>query len=273
MLAENNDAKKIFMKKGACSQAFFYMLNREFGHHYELEEIASDPFAGGILRQGYQCGMLWGASLSVGAESYRMSHDLEKASFMAVRATQKLMESFKNLTKSHDCLDITDTDFNSKFQFAKFMVFKAHSCFNLARDWAQDATLAAAESLGVSVTDGCKNCIGCSGVLAKKMGASDAQAAMVAGFAGGMGLSGNACGAFATALWIKSIEWCRSNPGKSPYSLPELKTVYEKFNKITDYKILCSEITGRNFNSLDEHSEFINAGGCSSLIEKLAGEA
>ncbi len=27
-----NDAKKLFLAKGTCSQLFFYIMNREYGH-------------------------------------------------------------------------------------------------------------------------------------------------------------------------------------------------------------------------------------------------
>jgi hypothetical protein len=271
MLADKNDAKKVFLKKGTCSQTFFYLMNREFGHYYEIEEKAADPFAGGIMQRGYQCGMLWGVSLSAGTEAYRRCCSLGKSIKPAVDTTQKLMESFKNHTKSHDCMDITDTDFNSKFQFAKFMIFKANSCFNLAKEWAPEAAQVAKESLDNFNTNcDCGNLESCASVLAKKMGATDHQAAMVAGFAGGMGLSGNACGALCVAIWMKSMEWCRKHPGKSPYSTPEAKAVMEVFNKTTDYSVLCSEITGRSFSTIEEHTEYINNGGCKELIEALA---
>jgi len=50
--------KRVFLKQGTCSRTFFYILNREFGYSLENEERAIDPMAGGILQQGYQCGML-----------------------------------------------------------------------------------------------------------------------------------------------------------------------------------------------------------------------
>jgi len=63
--------KRVFLKKGTCSRTFYYILNREFGYPMDEEERAIDPLAGGLLQQGYQCGMLWGASMAVGAESLR----------------------------------------------------------------------------------------------------------------------------------------------------------------------------------------------------------
>jgi hypothetical protein len=44
-------------------------MNRAFGELREPEERALDPLSGGIIQQGYQCGMLWGASLGAGAET------------------------------------------------------------------------------------------------------------------------------------------------------------------------------------------------------------
>ncbi|MFC2035747.1 hypothetical protein ACFLUJ_06480 [Chloroflexota bacterium] len=40
--------------------------------------------------------------------------------------------------------------------------------------------------------------VSCSAMLAQKMGASDMHTVMAAGFAGGIGLSGGACGALGT---------------------------------------------------------------------------
>jgi C_GCAxxG_C_C family probable redox protein len=115
-------AKRIFLTKGSCSNTFFYILNREFGHPKPNEERAIDPMAGGILQAGYQCGMLWGASMALGAEAYRRNNkDLSKATAVTIRATQHIMESFKNRTKCIDCEDFTKTDFKNKWSFAKYM--------------------------------------------------------------------------------------------------------------------------------------------------------
>ena len=66
MAAVKNDTKKIFWKKGTCSQTFYYILNREFGDHNEVHELASDPLVGGIMQLGHQCGLLMGSTLAVG---------------------------------------------------------------------------------------------------------------------------------------------------------------------------------------------------------------
>ncbi|MGD2033608.1 MAG: C-GCAxxG-C-C family protein [Bacteroidales bacterium] len=95
---------------------------------------------------------------------------------------------------------------------------------------------------------------------------------MVAGFAGGLGLSGNACGALSAAIWMKLLAWCRKHPGKSPpyFNNREAKKTMNAFYQATDSKILCHEICGQCFSSLNDHSDFIKNGGCAELINALA---
>ena len=91
-------AKRTFLKKGTCSRTFFYLLDREFGHPMDEEEKAIDPLAGGILQQGYQCGMLWGASMAVGAEAHRRNRHPGQATALAIHATQQIMHSFVSIS-------------------------------------------------------------------------------------------------------------------------------------------------------------------------------
>ena len=125
--------KKVFRKLGTCSQTLFYLLNREFEHPMEIEERAADPFAGGIMQKGYQCGMLWGASLAIGAEAYRRCDDLEQAMGVAILATQRVMRSFSEREHTINCRDITRCDFSDRFGFAKYILSgRFLHCFKLA---------------------------------------------------------------------------------------------------------------------------------------------
>jgi len=165
------DTKKLFLKKGACSHTFFHILNREFGYPLEAEERAADPLAGGIVQEGYQCGMLWGSSLAVGAESFRRGDDKGQAIGMAITATKHLMESFSNRTKTVDCKDITNADFSSKLSMAKYMFTgKFISCFKLADKWAPEAVQSATEGLSQKQTDLPQQPISCASEVTKKWG-------------------------------------------------------------------------------------------------------
>ena len=50
--------KDILKECRTCSRTFATILNRQFGHPRVPEEKAMNLMAGGILNQGYQCGML-----------------------------------------------------------------------------------------------------------------------------------------------------------------------------------------------------------------------
>lgn len=263
--------KRTFLKKGTCSRTFFYIINREFGHPKELEERAIDPLAGGIVQHGYQCGILWGASMAVGAESFRRYNDSGKACAVSIRATQHVMESFVNRTKSIECEYITKTDFSNKWSFAKYMLTgKFLSCFTLAGKWAPEAIKATNEGLVIGQQEFTEPAMSCASEVIKKMGGTDEEMAMVAGFAGGMGLSGNGCGALSAAIWKTILELIKQNKWKPSLSDPDSEKIVNKFFEVTNYEMECHKICGKHFNSIHEHTEFIKNGGCSKIIEILS---
>ena len=114
-----NDTKDVFKECGSCSRTFAHLLNREFGHNDKAAEKAMNLMAGGIMNQGYQCGMLWGASLAVGGEAYRRHKDLDRAVATTVHTTQLLISSFKEKTETVNCRDIIGIDLTSKIGMAK----------------------------------------------------------------------------------------------------------------------------------------------------------
>jgi len=265
------DARKVFKKLGTCSRTFFYIVNREFGHPKELEERAADSLAGGILQEGHQCGMLWGASLAVGAEAYRKCKDQNEAISVAIKATQNLMNSFTKNEHTINCRDITHCDFKSKWSFAKYMVSgRFLYCFKMADKWAPDAVKSARNELAKNIPNTPAVTMSCATEVARKMGASEEEMIMVAGFAGGLGLSGAACGALSAAIWMKSLAWCKEEAKKMALKNPEAKKTLETFYKTTNTNIQCDAITGTNFKSLEEHTNFIKNGGCASLMNVLA---
>ena len=264
------DARKVFKELGTCSRTFFYFLNREFGHTTETEERAADPLAGGIIQKGHQCGMLWGAALAVGAEAYRRAEDSNEAIALAITATRYLIDSFSQKTGTANCREITGTDFSSKLQMLRYMFFRTNRCFGLAEKWGPEAVQAAVEGLERSQGEMPSEAISCASETVRKMGGSEEEASMAAGFAGGLGLSGNGCGALAAAIWMKALAWARENPGKSPFFNPDSKKTLEAFEKVMGPEMRCSDICGRRFETVAEHTEFLKNGGCARLIEMLA---
>lgn len=280
MIPENipNDTKDVFWKKGTCSQTFFYLLNRSFHNTNESLERASDPLAGGLMNRGYQCGMLWGASLGAGAQSYLCCNNCSQAICTAVSTTKNLMESFSKTAHTVNCRQITGIDLTKFSGIAKLGLktllggFKKSVCANLAEAWTSDAINSATHSIAQCQNNLSETPLSCACEVAKKMGASEQEMVTVAGFAGGLGLSGNACGALAAALWINTLSWCKKHPGKTaPYFFNRSwKNILIAFYSNTGSHILCSKICNRNFKTINEHSAFIKSGGCGELISILA---
>ncbi|WP_299124289.1 C-GCAxxG-C-C family protein [uncultured Winogradskyella sp.] len=276
-IKDNNDAKDVFKQCGTCSRTFAHILNREFGHIKENEERALNPLAGGILNEGHQCGMLWGAALAVGAESYRKHNNQDKAITIAVTATQKIMDSFVKQSGATDCKDIIGYDLTSIIGMSKFMLkvtlqgMKNSHCFNLAEQWAPEAVEVATQSLS-EYTNISQKPLSCASEVVKQMGGSIEEVVMVAGYAGGLGLSGNACGALSAAIWKRMLDWCREHPDKNPpfFNNKTAKKLLKAFNKSTDDKMLCSDICGQEFQSLEDHTAYLKNGGCQTLIAVLA---
>ncbi len=266
------DIKRVFFKKGTCSRTLFFILNREFGFPLEAEERAVDPLAGGIIQQGYQCGMLWGSALALGAEARRrFPADSGRAADLAIRATRLVRASFVERNKSPDCFDIAACDWSKKLDLARYMISgKFWSCFKLAENWVPEAITAARQGLELETTAGPVPAQNCASKLVGLLGGSDHEMALVAGFAGGIGLGGDACGALAAAIWLHTL--ARVRAGTYRYSLtdPLNQAILNKFLTAGDYEMECRKICGRSFADPHDHGEFIAGGGCSALINALA---
>ena len=218
--AVNRDTKWVFIQKGTCSRTLFYILNREFENPMELEERAADPFAGGIIQNGYQCGLLWGAVMAVGTESYRRTKNNSQAIGLAIHSTQHILKAFEKKAGSADCEDILQADL-SKNSIPKLLVTgKFLKCFKLADKWAPEAIQAAKTGLSADINQFNKNTKSCASEVVKKLGGTEKEMSVVAGFAGGVGLSGNACGALAAAIWMNTLKWCRKNDSKNGFPNP-----------------------------------------------------
>lgn len=273
-----NDAKEVFKACGTCSRTFAHILNREFGHPDKAAEKAMNLMAGGIMNQGFQCGMLWGSSLAAGAEAYREYEDLDLAVTSAVNATQHLIASFVDQTDTVNCREIIGIDLTSKIGMAKFMLrvtsqgMKNSHCFNLAEKWAPEAIEAGHKGVG-DIPQELEKPLSCASEVVRQMGGSEEEMAMVAGFAGGLGLYGGGCGALSAAIWKKMLDWCREHPEKDPpyFNNKTAKKMLKAFKAETSGQMRCSDICGRKFEDISQHTDYINKGGCSNLIKMLAG--
>jgi ribosomal protein S27E len=255
----------------------FHLLNHEFNNEKPQEEKASDLLAGGINQKGHQCGLLWGASLAVGAESYKRYKDSNEAVYAAIIASQHILQSFEKRTKTVNCRDIAKVDWENRLQFIIYMIrtilhgFVYSDCFNLMVKWTPEAYKAAEEGLS-SMTIQNTKCVSCASEVVKKMGGNEEETIMAAGFAGGIGLSGNACGALSAAIWYKMLKTIQTEKEKkiTMFNNPDAKKILRIFYKQTDSEILCRNICGKTFLTPQEHTEYIEMGGCASIIKALS---
>ncbi len=261
---------RTFMKEGTCSEAVMNVINRAYGYPLETEEHAVMPLAGGIMQQGYQCGMLWGACLAAGAQAYRLYGATPKAEAAAIRASRRLVELLNAREGDINCLEITDTDWTNKWQAAKFLLKGGGiSCMRRVVGFSPEALEVINDALAETDIEDPTGPVSCAAELARKMGASEMHVVMAAGLAGGIGFSGSGCGALGAAVWITGM----NNPDeKISFSTDGTKVgeTIDRFLEASDHEYECSDIVGRKFRSTDSHSSYVCAGGCSKIIEALA---
>ena len=253
----------------ACSGTLLTVLNRALGHPMKAEESASNVLAGGIMTHGYQCGQLWGASLAAGAEAHRRYRPGPRAEAAAMNAARRLVDAFRELNGATDCFDLTDADFQKKTGLLKYFVKAGPiACGRMAVRFAPVALDVINEALAEEPEEHTSGCGSCAAMIAREMGASELQATMAAGLAGGIGFSGGGCGALGVALWITSL----SNPDEEIGLSAEgtkFGEVIDAFLQASDHQFECSEIAGREFDDMDDHAQYLRSGGCSELINAL----
>jgi len=255
------------------------VVDDSFDHPMKLEERASMSLAGGLMQQGYQCGMLWGAALAAGAQAYRLHGPGPVAETEAVNAAQQLANSFRIHNKHIDCFDITELQWNTESQsdlakqvFKFFIKGGPIHCFRMAAKYAPISIDDINTSFSESQVEALSPPVSCASVLAQKMGASELHTVMSAGLAGGIGLSGGACGAFGAAIWIIGMNSGMEEAQGMDFAPPGANDAMERFLEAADYEFECSKIVGRKFESINDHAEFLHTGGCSEIIKALASE-
>jgi hypothetical protein len=248
-----------------------------FNQPLKIEERATMPLAGGLMQNGYQCGMLWGAALAAGAQAYRLLGSGPQAESEAITASQKLVESFRARNKEINCAELTSMNWKSSSQSqAVTQVLKFFlkggpiGCFSMAARYAPVAFSDIKSAISESPVEAPSHPVSCAAMLARKIGVSDMHAVMAAGFAGGIGLSGGGCGALGAAIWIGGMKHIKDGDKDFAFNSPLTQAAIERFLESTDYEFECSKIVGRKFENAADHAGYICAGGCSKIIEALA---
>ncbi|MBN1631436.1 MAG: C-GCAxxG-C-C family protein [Thermoleophilia bacterium] len=277
-----------FLRTGYCSQTLFRTIDRAYGVPLNDEERASVPLAGGIMGQGYQCGMVWGSTLAAGAQAYRLYGSGPRAQIRAIAAAQRIVESFRTQNGSIECREIVGIDLlsASTIQAAGYILRGGPlRCFRMAARYPavglseiEAAMSEEGSEAGAAVCDGAAAFdgaaadvpVGGAALLATKLGASDLHTVVASGLAGGIGLSGSACGALGAAIWLAGVRSLAEGAEKVPYKPESGQALLERFLECTGGEVKCSKIVGRMFDGVADHAAFIRAGGCAGVIDTLA---
>jgi hypothetical protein len=239
----------------------------------KFEEHASINFDGGIMQHGYQCGMIWGATLAAGAQVYRHHGTSPQAETEAIIAARRLVESFRALNNNINCSELIATEWQKSIQFLRYFIKAgAISCYHMAARYTPVAYSVINTVLSEKHVEVIASPVSCAAMLAQEMGVSNMHKVMVSGFAGGIGLSGGACGALGAAIWIIGMDSSREEGGKIGFKNQRAMDVIDRFMKCTEFDFECSEIIGRRFESIVDHAGHLLDGGCSKIIDVLSSK-
>ena len=200
--------------------------------------------------------MLWGAALAAGAQAYRLWGPGPQAETGAVIASQQALEAFRARTGEINCAEIIELNWKnpSKGRILKFFLKGGPiGCFRLAANYAPLAYDAIDTALSDNSIDPPALPISCAAMTAKLMGASELHTVMAAGLAGGIGLSGGACGALGAAIWLIAV-MNAAGDGKLSFNDPAASAAIEKFLESADYEFECAKIVGRKFENAADHA-------------------
>jgi len=254
------------------------VVDRSFDHPLAVEEKAVEPLMGGLMNYGYQCGMVWGVALAAGAQAYRLRGPGSQAEAEAIVAAQRLVSLFRVSNKNEfNCMEISELNLRGEIQALPILKFFLKGgpigCLRMAARYAPKAFDEINATFSEQSVQAPTPPVSCTALLAKQMGLSDMHTTMMAGLAGGIGLCGGGCGALGAAIWILGMNLLNDGLEVSLWESKEFQTkvaaLIDTFVQ-TAGGLECSEITGREFEDIEDHASFLHAGGCSEVIKIIA---
>jgi hypothetical protein len=236
------------------------VVDDSFQQPLKDEEDASAPLAGGLVNHGFQCGILWGAVLAAGAQAHRHHGSGPAAEASAMLAAESLVDSFEASNGFTDCADLTEMNFRADNPGRSVLKFLMRGgpvgCFHMVARYAPVAHDVIENTLVEQPPEMHDSPVSCTAVLA--------------GFAGGIGLSGGTCGALGAAIWIMAMNDQLNSSVKLDYETSEALAAIDRFVEASDYEFECQQIVGRKFQSIEDHANHVRNGGCAEIIEALA---
>ena len=254
------------------------VVDRSFDHPLAVEEKAVEPLMGGLMNYGYQCGMVWGVALAAGAQAYRLRAPGSQAEAEAIVAAQRLVSIFRASNKNEfNCMEISELNLRGEIQALPVLKFFLKGgpigCLRMAAKYAPIAFNEINATFAELSIQAPTPPVSCTALLAKHAGLSEKHTTMMAGLAGGIGLCGGGCGALGAAIWVLGMDLLKNGLEGSLWESKEFQTkvaaLIDTFVQ-TAGGLECTEITGREFEDIEDHASFLHAGGCSEVIKIIA---
>jgi hypothetical protein len=291
---EAGPVKRELLRRFSCSETMLTVLDRAAGLTWKELEEASDPLCAGIVAElDSACGALWGAALAAGVRARHRIMDRDEACRTALEATRRVMEAYARKGRPLDCGELLG---QKKWSFLQFMMRG-----NLRKCQGQLSELAPEfhELLEQTIVESRQHPRGgkarqaenCAVEAFRRVSSaiglkSDGYEVVAAGLAGGLGLSGNACGALAAAVLAVSLKYFqeRNRPKHSMIRsllqgvqvgvgwMEPSKQISRGFRSRFGTK-LCAQITGKSFARAEELAAHLEAGGCDAVLEEVTADA
>ena len=282
-------AKYWWLRGVACSEASMTTQMRGFGFEEPVYEEALHAFSGGFMHLGYACGLLTGAAMAAGFLARERFDDDATSSVAALYATIRLAKAHLELTGSVNCREITEVDLTNMGGRLRYLrEGKGRMCGRLHLKWSPQAhgliEKAFTEFEERLPDQACANCaVKTMEKITALTGIDAKDAVLVAGFAGGVGLLGNVCGALAAGAYALLLsrqleQEHKKRDSRMRGSMHELAGASYR-GPVTQLRLtfierydseLCLQITERQFQDIEDHSDFIEQGGCREVIKFVA---
>jgi hypothetical protein len=282
---------KQMLRRFSCSETTLTILNTAAGLGWKELEEASDPLCAGLVAEmDGACGVLWGAALTAGVRARARIPDSFAAREATLVAACRAVEAFRRAGHPMNCAEITGMD---AWNFARYMLrgnlgVCSRLLCGLAPAFHDLIDRAIDEHRQRGAAAPCRNCAveAFERVSAAIGFPVDGASVVAAGFAGGLGLSGNVCGALAAAILAVSLKYFTGrNRPKHSMIRSDLQGLFvgigwmkPSMEIARQFRIrfpgrTCASIAGRTFATNGDLSAHLVAGRCEPVLEAVVSAA
>lgn len=275
-------AKYWWLRCVACSEASMTTQMRGFGFEKPVYEQAIHAFSGGFMHQGHASGLLTGAVLAAGFVAQPRFKDDKSKSGAILHTAVKLAREYPEHCGFINCREITEKDLTKlSGRISYFREGLGKMCGRLHLKWAPRAQELIERSL--MNYEPKKSCSNCATRTMQGLRVSSSletlEPTLMAGFAGGIGLSGNVCAALAAGVYTMTTNYQLSRRKKKRDS--RFRGSFEELignnyrGSLTSIRleftehfgsVLCLDILDRRFKNVEDHASFVDQGGCENVI-------